>query len=243
MIKLTQEQIKIFQKRIWDFFEKNERVFSWRKTTNPYNIFISEVMLQQTQATRVEKKYKQFIETFPDFYSLANAELYDVLKVWQGLGYNRRAKFLHQSAKIITLQYNGNVPNDTKKLEKLPGIGSATAASIAAFAFNAPTVFVETNIRTVFIHLFLSEKDNICDKELLSLASQTVDKTSPRKWYYALTDYGVMLKSKGINPINKSKSYTKQSKFQGSDRQIRGAIIKEVLLCKNIDKKTLCQKN
>jgi len=239
-MQLTQKQISNFQKMIWHNYHTSGRTFSWRETYNPYHIFVSEIMLQQTQTIRVEKKYEQFIARFANFASLAKAPLYEVLDAWQGLGYNRRAKFLHQSAQIITNQYDGNVPNDIKTLQTLPGIGAATAGSIAAFAFNAPTIFVETNIRVVFIHLFFADKEKISDTQLLSLASQTVDKSSPRTWYYALTDYGAMLKSKGINPINKSKTYNKQSKFQGSDRQIRGAIIKILLKDKKQDLKQIC---
>jgi len=228
-MQLTKQKVTRFQKIIYTHYNEFGRKFSWRETFEPYHIFVSEVMLQQTQTSRVEKKYEQFIARFPNFASLANAPLYDVLDAWQGLGYNRRAKFLHQSAQTIVSQYGGNVPNDTKTLQTFPGIGAATAASIAAFAFDAPTVFVETNIRVVFIHLFFQHQEQISDTEILSLVSQTVDKSSPRIWYYALTDYGAMLKSKGINPIDKSKTYNKQSKFEGSDRQIRGAIIKQLL--------------
>jgi len=239
-MKLTQQEIIQFQKKIYNYFNTFGRTFAWRETDNPYYIFVSEVMLQQTQTKRVEKKYREFIATFPDFASLAKARLHEVLRVWQGLGYNRRAKFLQQSAQIIVFQHDGKIPNDVKKLQKLPGIGAATAASIAAFAFNLPTIFVETNIRAVFIHLFLNDKQNISDTELLSLASQTIDRTSPRIWYYALTDYGAMLKLNGINPIAQSKMYNKQSPFAGSDRQIRGAIIKCLLQNKKSNVKQLC---
>ncbi|MBU1008083.1 A/G-specific adenine glycosylase [Candidatus Dependentiae bacterium] len=228
-MQLTEKQVRDFQKIIYDHYKKFGRDFPWRNTTDQYPIFISEVMLQQTQTSRVAKKYDTFLHVFPSFHALARAELFDVLRAWQGLGYNRRAKFLHQSAKEIISTYDGEIPKDVNLLRKLPGIGTATAGSIAAFAFNKPTVFVETNIRAVLIHLFLQNKDNIPDKKLLYLAQQTLDKKNPRIWYYAITDYGVHLKSQGINPINKSKSYTKQSKFEGSTRQIRGKIIKLLL--------------
>jgi A/G-specific adenine glycosylase len=241
-MQLTQQQIDNFQKKIYDHYKKHGRIFIWRKTSHAYHIFISEVMLQQTQTIRVTKKYKSFVNKFPDFKTLAHATLYEVLKLWQGLGYNRRAKFLHQSAKIITKKYNGLIPKNPKLLQMLPGIGQATAASICAFAFNMPTVFVETNIRVVFINEFLKEKEKIEDTKLLSLAKQTLDISNPRIWYYAITDYGAMLKSKGINPINKSKAYTKQSKFAGSDRQIRGEIIKLVLKDQNISQNDICKK-
>lgn len=225
-MKLSKKEINTFKTVIYDYYKIFGRPFSWRNTTNPYHIFVSEVMLQQTQTTRVRTKYEEFIALFPDFKTLANAPLYELLKAWQGLGYNRRALNLQKSAQIISEKYQGIVPSTPEELITLPGIGPATAASIAAFAYNKPTVFVETNIRVVFIHFFLNKKEKISDKEILSLVEQTLDKKNPRIWYYALMDYGVMLKAQGINPINKSKHYKKQSKFQGSDRQIRGAILK-----------------
>lgn len=223
---LTQDQIRTFQAMIWDFYHTNGRIFAWRNNTNPYHIFISEVMLQQTQTYRVEPKFEQFITIFPDFNTLAQASLFDVLTVWQGLGYNRRAKFLYQAADIIVKKYNGIVPHDPLILITLPGIGPATAASIGAFAYNKPTVFIETNIRTVFIDTFFSKtQDPITDAHLLPLIEQTVDKENPREWYYALMDYGVYLKKTNTNPSRRSKHYTKQSVFKGSVRQIRGNII------------------
>jgi A/G-specific adenine glycosylase len=241
-MQLTEKHVRDFQKIIYDHYKKFGRDFPWRNTTDPYPIFISEVMLQQTQTSRVAKKYNLFLHIFPSLQALAKAELFDVLRAWQGLGYNRRAKFLHQSAKEIVETYNGKIPRDVKLLQKLPGIGAATAASIAAFAFNKPTVFIETNIRAVFIHLFLQNEENIPDKKLLFFAQQTVDKKNPRIWYYAITDYGAHLKSQGINPINKSKSYTKQSKFEGSDRQIRGEIIRLLLSDATLTKEQVLKK-
>jgi len=122
--------------------------------------------------------------------------------------------------------FNGNLPDDPIVLETFPGIGKGTAGSICAFAFNKPTVFIETNIRAVFIHSFFRNQSSVHDKELLPLITQTVDQDNPREWYYALMDYGVHLKKLHANPSRKSKHHTKQSKFEGSDRQIRGVIIK-----------------
>jgi len=234
-MKLNKKQIEKFQKSIYDYYTIFGRPFPWRETTEPYHIFVSEVMLQQTQTSRVVAKYLAFIQKFPDFKTLANASQYDLLQVWQGLGYNRRALALQKSARLIIEKYEGVLPESPEELITLPGIGPATAASIAAFAFNSPTVFVETNIRVVFFHFFFQEKESVHDNEILDLVAQTVTRglsvvtQNPRTWYYALMDYGVMLKAQGINPLKKSKHYTKQSAFQGSDRQIRGAILKVLL--------------
>lgn len=238
--------IREFQKIIWQHYAAHGRLFDWRGVDDPYKVFISEVMLQQTQTARVAVKYPEFINRFPDFTALAHAPLKDVLLVWQGMGYNRRGMYLHKAAQIIMTQHQGILPNDPIILDSLPGIGAATAASICAFAFNRPTIFIETNIRAVFIHHFFHGCEKVDDKDIFPLVEAAVDHDNPREWYYALMDYGVMLKKSLVNPSRKSKHYTKQSKFEGSDRQIRGKILKiltvvpepmsqENLICK-IDK-------
>ncbi len=241
MKNYSAKQFKKFKDFIWQFYKEHGRSFPWRHETDPYRVLVSEIMLQQTQTKRVAEKYELFIAEFPTVQSLAMASLRDVLSVWQGLGYNRRAKFLHQAGYEISCSHNNQVPSDFDTLISLPGIGKNTAGSIAAFAFNIPSVFIETNIRAVFIHYFFREKIDIDDKEILPLVAQTVDLENPREWYYALMDYGVYLKKSISNPSRKSKHHLKQSKFEGSDRQIRGNILriltnqgalsKEELLC------------
>jgi len=221
--------IDTFSAFIWNFYHQNKRDFAWRNTDNPYYILVSEIMLQQTQTHRVITKYEEFIAAFATIESLAASTLRDVLSVWSGLGYYRRARFLHLLAQKVMQEHAGVLPQDPKILQTFPGIGPNTAGSICAFAFNSPTVFIETNIRTVFIHSFFKDKESVSDKELLPLIEATVDKTNPREWYYALMDYGVFLKSRKTNPSRKSKHYTKQSKFEGSDRQIRAKILKFIV--------------
>lgn len=218
-----------FQKVIYDYYHQHNRSFPWRDTDDFYQIMVSEFMLQQTQTQRVLPKYQAFIKRFPTVESLAQTSLAEVLKLWQGLGYNRRAKFLHESAKIIMNMHSGTVTRDTVTLQSLPGIGPYTAAAIATFAWNHPNVFIETNIRTVYIHFFFNDDKDITDKQILEKVSQTLDKENPREWYYALMDYGVYLKQTVGNVNRKSKHYTKQSKFEGSNRQIRGQILKLLL--------------
>lgn len=220
--------LESFKHFIWDFYHHNKREFAWRSTNNPYHIVVSEIMLQQTQTYRVETKYEEFIAEFDSFHTLAQASLRDVLSVWQGLGYYRRARFLHQLATIVINEHEGTLPNNPTILETLPGIGKATAGSICAFAFNQPTVFIETNIRSVFIHSFFKDKNDVTDKQLFPLIAATVDSDNPREWYYALMDYGVWLKANNANPNKKSKHYTTQSKFEGSDRQLRAKILKYI---------------
>ncbi|WP_207231398.1 HhH-GPD family protein [Methanofollis fontis] len=202
---------------------------AWRETTDPYRIFVSEVMLQQTQVERVKSKYPGFISRFPDFASLAAAETADILDEWQGLGYNRRALALRGAAQEVMERFSGQLPGEVRDLESLPGIGHATASSIAAFAFNRPTVFIETNIRRVFIHFFFRDEDGISDAEILPLVEMTVDRKHPREFYWGIMDYGTMLKKRYPNPNRRSASYSRQSRFEGSDRQVRGRILRILL--------------
>lgn len=224
---MHQRTLKKFRDEIYRYYRTNERELPWRMTNDPYNIWVSEIMLQQTQVNRVIEKYRSFLQKFPTVHALAEASLADVLIEWQGLGYNRRGKALHQGAKKVVQDFDGVVPRSRKELESLPGIGHYTAGAIRAFAFNVPEVFIETNIRTVYLHFFFEHRDStVHDNELLELIEETVDHDNPRDWYLALMDYGAMLKKKGIKLNDKSRHYTKQSKFEGSDRQIRGMILK-----------------
>lgn len=186
-------------------------------------------MLQQTQVSRVIPKYKSFLKKFPTIKILARASLKDVLVEWQGLGYNRRGMYLKKCAEKIVADFNGEFPQDFKTLTSLPGIGPATAGDILAFAYNVPTVVIETNIRSVFIHHFFSSKKKVSDKKILPLIEQTLDTKNPREWYSALFDYGAYLKSKNINPSRKSAHHTKQTNFAGSNRQKRAVILKLIL--------------
>jgi len=183
-------------------------------------------MLQQTQVERVIEKYEWFIEAFPDVSSLAKAPLKDVLSAWQGLGYNRRAISLVKLAEVLVTEYDGTLPDNPEVLVKLPGIGHATAGSLCAFAFRKPSVFIETNIRRVFIHHFFQDREGIRDDEIMPLVEATLYKANPRDWYYALMDYGSALKKSIVNPNRKSAHYTRQNAFEGSDRKIRGLILK-----------------
>jgi A/G-specific adenine glycosylase len=227
---LTKEEVDNFQSLVWKFYRSGYRKMPWRQADHegvfdPYKIVVSEVMLQQTQVTRVAVKFVEFISVFPDFEALAKASLGEVLSVWSGLGYNRRAKYLWESAQIVT-KSGGMLPLSIKELTLLPGIGSNTAAAIRVYSFNEPHVFIETNIRTVFLYHFFPTKSAVTDRELLPLIEQTIDTHKPREWYWALMDYGSYLKQTVGNVSKQSRHYTRQSKFEGSTRQIRGKIIR-----------------
>jgi len=222
-------EIKKFQRIVYDYYQNFARDLPWRSTNNPYEILVSEIMLQQTQASRVLEKYGEFIKTFPDIKSLAEAALLDVLTVWQGLGYNRRALSLKRLAEIVNDTYGGYVPSDVSLLMQLPGIGNATANAICAFAFNQPVICIETNVRTVFIYHFFSTKDTVKDIEIRPFVERTLDYDNPKRWYNALMDYGVALKKYCSNPGRKSAHHKNQPPFEGSARQVRGAILRALV--------------
>ena len=218
-----------FRRHLYRFFHDHGRQLPWWATTDPYHILVSEIMLQQTQVERVVLKYEPFINAFPDVLSLARAPLRDIMARWQGLGYNRRALALKDIARRLVAEFQGRLPASVETLRTFPGIGEATAGALAAFAFNQPVVFIETNIRRVFLHCFLPGKSRVRDREILPLVDQTLDRKQPRPWYYALMDYGAMLKRTAPNPNRRSAHHQRQAPFADSDRQIRGLILKALL--------------
>lgn len=218
-----------FRNIVWKYWRENGRHdLPWRKTKDPYQILVSEMMLQQTQVERVRAFYAAFMERWPNARALAAAPLAEVLKSWQGLGYNRRAKMLHAAAKEIAGKHGGKFPRSVPEMEELPGVGPYTARAVAAFAFNQDVTFVETNIRTVVIHHFYPGKKKIGDAQITEILEQVTPRGRAREWYSALMDYGAYLKKSGVKLNTKSKHYAKQSKFAGSNREARGAILKEL---------------
>ncbi len=225
--------IKKFQKTVWAFFHANGRDLPWRRTTDPYAILVSEVMLQQTQVERVIPKYALFLKRFRTFRTLARAPVADVLKVWQGLGYNRRALMLKRAAETVVREYAGRLPDNFEQLQTLPGIGYYTAGAVMAFAFNMPVAIIETNIRRVFIHHFFSKQKTVHDKEILPFVLQSLPARRARLWYWALMDYGAYVAKHVSNPNRKSRHYARQSKFEGSHRQLRGQVLQFILTVQN----------
>ncbi len=222
---MTQRQVQ-FQKKIKKYYQQYGRILPWRSNCTPYRICVSEIMLQQTQVSRVQTKFTLFIRRFPSWRSLSRASLGDVYRLWSGLGYNRRARYLHQLAKQIVTEYSGRLPGSTEQLVALPGIGPATAAAVLVYAFNMPVSFIETNIRSVYIHHFYPERKKVSDREIVPLVEQTMDKQNPREWFWALMDYGTYLKQTKGNISRRSQRYTRQSRFEGSHRQVRGTVLK-----------------
>ena len=210
------------------------RDLPWRQTHDPYAIWVSEVMLQQTQTSRVDGRWQRWLERFPTIEALAGAERADVLAEWQGLGYNRRALQLWQAADQL-MRADGVLPHELDALVGLPGIGPATAAGIRAFAFDLPGIYLETNVRSVFLHEFFPEVRGVRDGELAPLVAQTCPPDAsdpaddPRSWYYALLDYGAHLKRTLPNPSRRSATHARQSQFEGSHRQKRSSLVRLLL--------------
>lgn len=217
-----------FQELLWQKAHELYREMPWRRDTRPYYVLVSEIMLQQTQVERVIPKFEAFITAFPTSTDLAKASLSEVLVLWSGLGYNRRAKFLHQAAQMIEHEFKGVFPATVEELIKLPGVGINTAGAIVAYSFNQPVLFIETNIRTVYFYHFFESAERVDDKRIRDALARTLDTEHPREWYWALMDYGSYLKRQGAGANNRSKHYKKQSPLKGSVREVRGQILKEL---------------
>jgi len=218
----------VFRKAVLGFYAREGRIFPWRNIDDPWAILVSELMLQQTQTSRVEPKFRAWMERFPDAASVAAADLATIYEAWRGLGYNSRALRLRETAHICEEHYRGLPPQDERLLLELPGVGRYTARAVLAFAYGVPSAFLETNIRAALILHFFPGIEKVRDRDLEAAAQAVLDQGDPRTWYYALMDYGAWLKKHEPNPSRKAAGYTRQSKFQGSLRQARGAVLRAV---------------
>lgn len=229
--RTSDTELSALKRRVQRYYRSYGRHhLPWRQMSDPYRILVSEVMLQQTQVDRVIPYYEQFLKQFPTARSLAKAPRRDVLAAWSGLGYNRRAKFLHEAAKTIVQQHKGTVPAAYGELVALPGAGDYTAKAVRAFAYNKPEVFIETNIRSVLLHELFADAQRVPDTELTPILEKLIARVrSPRKWYWALMDYGAYLKRTHGNAARRSAHHSTQSTFEGSTRQARGATMRALL--------------
>ena len=222
---IPQEKIKRFQQKVFSFYKRYGRELPWRNTTDPYQILVSELMLQQTQVPRVVPYYEQWIARWPTLDALASASRADILKAWMGLGYNNRAVHLHQAVQKITAEFDGDVIAAMKQYKEIPGVGLYTAHAVQIFSTNANLVTVDTNIRRIFIAEFHFAED-LSTSELWAVAEQCLPPGRSREWHNALMDYGALLqtaKKTGIRPTSQ------QSQFDGSDRQLRAAVLRFLL--------------
>ncbi len=227
-------EIGKFQKTVWDFYTENRRDLPWRplkgkRKVSPYEILVSEFMLQQTQVDRVVPKFTAFLKRFPTMQYLAQSSQKDVLSLWSGLGYNRRALYLQKSVQAIFEAYKGVIPKDPSTLKSLPGIGDYMAHILPVFIYNQREVLIETNIRTVFLHHFFNGKEAVSDAEIFEKIRETLPERDVRDWYYALMDYGSFLKKEKKIKNTQSAHYTKQKPFKGSLRYVRGTLLKKLV--------------
>ncbi|MDR3343006.1 MAG: A/G-specific adenine glycosylase [Treponema sp.] len=226
---LAPSLIPHFKNIIYSHYEEAGRMFPWRGDITPWGVLVSEFMLQQTQTERVIPYWERWMSRWSTPEALSKASMEEALREWSGLGYNRRCRYLKECARLITEQYGGQVPDTPAELLHLPGIGAYTSGAIACFSYNYPAVFIETNIRAVVIHFFFQAQEAVKDTEIIPILEATLDRENPRKWYWALMDYGAALKKVTVNPSRRSAHYTKQSRFEGSFRQLRGSIIKSLV--------------
>jgi len=242
-MEIDGRKIKAFRAEIWRFYKAHGRDLPWRRTRDPYRIFVSELMLQQTQVARALVRYPAFVRRFPDFTALSRAKKRNVLAAWQGLGYNRRAVALWNASKAIVRRHRGRLPRDEGSLIALPGVGKGTAGALRAFAYDLPAVFIETNIRRVFIHFFFPGKKNVSDAALMPFIERALDRKRPREWYSALMDYGAMLGGREKeNPNVRSAHYKRQGRFKGSRRELRGKVLAYLLAHQRASEKELSAK-
>jgi A/G-specific adenine glycosylase len=227
-----------------NWFGAESRDLPWRKTCDPWAIVVSELMLQQTQVDRVLPKYAEFLNRFPTVESCSRATFGEILSSWNGLGYNRRAKYLHELSIAVRIQFDGTFPSDIETLQSLPGIGPYTARAIAVFAFRQPHAVVDTNVARV-----IARFDGVTyarARELQQRADEWLDLNDPWTWNQALLDLGARRCSartpqcpicplvescKGANAsvdtaIGSKGVSGRQSRFAGSDREGRGRLVK-----------------
>jgi A/G-specific adenine glycosylase len=221
--------IEEFRKAIFSNYEEAGRAFPWRESASPWGIMVSEFMLQQTQTNRVIPYWQRWMQLWPTPADLAKASMEDALREWSGLGYNRRCKYLKQCAVLVAFEKEGEVPDRPETLLSLPGVGPYMAGAIACFAYNYPSVFIETNIRSTVIHFFFPGRTDVKDSEIFPILQAALVGDNPRIWYYALMDYGAALKKITANPGRLSAHYARQSPFNGSFRQVRGKVLRALV--------------
>jgi A/G-specific adenine glycosylase len=184
-----------FSKRIIDWYEINHRDLPWRKTRDPYKIWLSEIILQQTRVSQGLPYYEEFVKSFPTVFDLAKASEQKVLRLWQGLGYYSRARNLHRCAKEIVKNFNGEFPNSFEGLKGLHGVGPYTAAAIASIAFHESVAVVDGNVFRVLARVFGIEKDIASDegkKYFFSLANKLIDESKPDLFNQAIMEFGAL---------------------------------------------------
>ncbi|CAN5332647.1 A/G-specific adenine glycosylase [soil metagenome] len=193
-LNVALEKLEQVQLRLLGWWDDNARALPWRRTRDPYRILVAEIMLQQTQVDRVIPYYDQWLEAFPDVAALASAPTADVIRLWKGLGYNRRAVNLQRAARAV-VERGGAFPESVAELLILPGIGPYTAGAIACFAFEQEVPFIDTNMRRVLHRLFLGSdvpRPTANDKVIISIAELVIPEGDGWRWNQALIEFGAL---------------------------------------------------
>jgi A/G-specific adenine glycosylase len=241
MKTLSQSAIHAFQATIFDWWKTHRRDLPWRNTNDPYKILVSEIMLQQTQVSRGLPKYLEFIETFPTVTDLAHASPSKVLKLWKGMGYNRRALYLQESAKKILTDFAGKFPQTEEELLSLPGLGIYTARAVLVFAYRQDMAMVDTNIRQIITHFFFHDEKQ-SEKVIQEVADKLVPKGKSWDWHQALMDYGAIAminaKLQMLHKRRKLKKINPVVPFKETNRYFRGRIM-DLLREKEYEEKEL----
>ena len=252
MLIMSTQNYTYLHKKLLSWYKTHGRQLPWRETDDPYKILVSEIMLQQTQVSRVIDKYNSFIHHFPDVYSLAKSSTGKIIREWSGMGYNKRAVNLHKTAKIIVQNHNGEIPKLLDTLISLPGIGRYTASAVVNFAFRLRVPVVDINIKRVIGRV---DQGSLFDTNKLAWGAALKylpEKTKTGDWHQALMDLGAMvctarkpscescplvlncsasikfISSKHLNKINTKSPKKTNPAFAGSNRYYRGKVIEEL---------------
>jgi len=237
---IPDREVRRFQWLLFRWYKTYQRDLPWRKTHDPYKILVSEVMLQQTQVPRVIPKYVVFIKRYPTAASFAKAPTADILRLWSGLGYNRRAIYLKRATEIIADEWHNQWPRTIGELQKLPGVGLYTAGAILSFAFNKDVPLADVNMERVIGRIFVGPVwPKLSQKQLLAVIAQVLPKNKSRLFPHAVMDLGAALNANDdflaiwrkefpALFIREPKTENRQPKWQGSNRQIRGAVLKSL---------------
>ena len=226
---ISEQELRRFRSAVRSFYRSCGRDFAWRKTRDPYRVFVSEIMLQQTQTQRVAERFPLFLKVFPNLHALARAPQSEVIRAWEGLGYYRRARNLHRAAQAVVELHGGHIPDSYDALRALPGVGAYTAAAVSAFAFDRGVPMIETNIRSVYLYVFFRESSAVSDREILKLVTATMPARNVREWFYALMDLGVELKKQAPRINHASRHHKAQSPFKGSDRRVAAQVLRYIV--------------
>ncbi len=219
-MRVPSQTVKRFQKMIFVWWKNNKRDLPWRHTSDPYKILVSEIMLQQTQVSRGLPKYLEFVKRFPTVSSLATASTGEILRLWKGMGYNRRALYIQKTAQKIVADFYGVFPQNEQQLKTLPGLGTYTARAVLVFAYKKDIAMVDTNIRQIITHFFFQDVPQ-SEKVIQEVADQLVPKGKSWEWHQALMDYGAIKLERNEKRTTKKKS----KPFKETNRYLRGRLL------------------